>query len=215
MTEMTGYTYGPAEIAAIICILTVMLSVRRITDVIPSMLGCLFRWKEAFNLEYSVRLSRNRNITFIVLTVPACLLAARFRLYDPDFMSGMTPPLRLLVTCGVFIGYLLTRRLSGTVFRPKTMDRNAYNAARMLFLTFFSLMSMVCIITAGALSFTDTDDTVIRQVSLYITGGFYLLFIFRKCQIFSHYCSLFSTILYLCTLEILPTGLLVASAMFL
>ena len=96
MTGMTGYTYGPAEIAAIICILTVMLSVRRITDVIPSMLGCLFRWKEAFNLEYSVRLSRNRNITFIVLTVPACLLAARFRLYDPDFMSEMTPPCILL-----------------------------------------------------------------------------------------------------------------------
>ena len=198
-----------------ICILVMILSIRKLVNVIPSLLGCLFRWKEAFNLEYNLKLSRDRNLVFLILILPFCLMVSRFGIYSPEFLSGAGQLLRLAAFTGIFIAYLLLRRLLGTIFKSAEMDGKAWSAAQMLFLTFFCLATVCCLAGAGILSYTGLPDNTIRIILIHTVAFFYLVFIFRKIQIFSHYCSVFSTILYLCTLEILPTGLLVASAIFL
>ena len=142
-------------------------------------------------------------------------MAAKFGIYSPEFMSGTGQLPTLGIFTGIFITYLLVRRLLGTIFRPGEMDGKAWSAARMLFPTFFCSATLPCLAVAGILSYTGLDDSTIRMILIYVLTFFYLVFLFRKTQIFSHYCSVFSTILYLCTLEILPTGLLVAPAIFL
>ena len=203
------------DILTSVCILVIILSIKRIVNIIPSLLSCLFRWKEAFNLEYNLKLSRDRNLVFFILVLPFCLMAAKFGIYSPEFMSGTGQLPMLGIFTGIFITYLLVRRLLGTIFRPGEMDGKAWSAARMLFPTFFCSATLLCLAVAGILSYTGLDDSTIRMILIYVLTFFYLVFLFRKTQIFSHYCSVFSTILYLCTLEILPTGLLVASAIFL
>jgi hypothetical protein len=56
-----------------------------------------------------------------------------------------------------------------------------------------------------------TDDATIKTVSFYILAAFYAIFIVRKHQFLLSGCNPFATFLYLCTLEILPTGILIAT----
>lgn len=203
------------DVVAVICILAVLFTLKKMVNVLPSMLSCLFRWKEALDLEYNVKLGRDRNIIFLVMILPACLLATRYSLYAPDFISTMDISGKFFSYVGILIGYLLVRAAADFATGTRKIDKSAYSAAKMLFLTFFSLGTLFCIVTAGLLSFTELPYETVRSVILYISGALYLLLIFRKAQIFSHYCSVLSTILYLCSLEIVPTGLLVASAMIL
>ena len=64
----------------------------------------------------------------------------------------------------------------------------------------------------GVMSFIEMDETVIRTAMLCVSALIYALFMLRKLQIFASGCSFFAAFLYLCALEILPTGVLVASA---
>jgi hypothetical protein len=56
------------------------------------------------------------------------------------------------------------------------------------------------------------DKELTRTVLLYVTGMTYVLYILRRGQIFASACNPFSTFLYLCGLELLPTLALVISA---
>ena len=208
---------GVTEILTAVCVLAFILSIRRLVNVLQSMLSCLFRWKEAFNLEYNIKLCRDRNIIFYILLLPFCLLVTRYGIYSPEFMTetGTGNAVRLVFFAGIFVIYLLIKRVLGLIFRSDDIDSTAYTAAKRLFLTFFSTAVLCCLALAGILSYTSISDNTVRLVLTYTLSFFYLLLVFRKSQIFSHYCSVLSTILYLCTLEILPTGLLVASAIFL
>ena len=51
-----------------------------------------------------------------------------------------------------------------------------------------------------------------KNAILWISALTYLLHLVRKLQILSSSCSIFAGFLYLCALEILPTGVLVTSA---
>ena len=199
----------------VICIFTMLLSLKKLVNIIPSLLGCAVRWKEAFNLEYNMKLSRDRDIVFFILLLPFCLVVTKFGIYSPDFMAPLDAFMRLAVFAGIFTVYLLLRRTLGFIFRSADIDRKAYSAAQKLFLTFFNLTVLCSLAIAGTLSYTNLETDTIRAILCYVFLFFYIVFIIRKSQIFSHYCSVFSTILYLCTLEILPTGLLIVPAMFL
>ena len=78
----------------------------------------------------------------------------------------------------------------------------------------------VMIDTSGALtgmllSMFGMDAVIIRKLYWIELALFYGVFLIRKCQILSTFCNPFTTFLYLCALELLPTGLLAASAVFL
>ena len=64
----------------------------------------------------------------------------------------------------------------------------------------------------GVLSFVGTDTEVIKTAMIWISAFTYALFLLRKTQIFSSSCNFFSAFLYLCALEIIPTGILVVPA---
>lgn len=202
-----------ADSLSVASAVVLLMFIRKLVNIIPSLISCLLRWKEAFNLEYSVKLSRDRDIIYYILIIPFCLTVDRYRLYSPDFMDSMNDTSRLLVTTGAILAYMIARAILFYAIKGKKTGSETYFAAGKSFCTFFCLTTLSLSIAAGALSLFPVSDSVTRDVLLYIIGIFYLLSILRKCQIFSRSCKVLTTILYLCSLEFLPTGLFVATAL--
>ncbi|MBE6231924.1 MAG: DUF4271 domain-containing protein [Bacteroidales bacterium] len=200
------------DILALLSLLIVIFLLSRLANILPSLLACLIRWKETMNLEASAKLSRDRDALAMAMLLPFCLIAVRFRLYDPGYMDGMSENLRLGIICSVFVSYLFLRRLTFVIFRPgyglhayRTADRSSYS--------FFILLTLILLFSGGLLSFCGMNSFAVRDAMIWISAGIYLLFLVRKMQIFMSSYSIFTAFLYLCALEILPTGIMLVSAM--
>ena len=200
------------DILALISTLTSILLLRRMVNIFPSLMGCTIRWKESVNLEASVKHSLDRDMLAIAMILPFCLVADRFRLYAPDFMSCLAPSIRLALTIGIFTGYILIRTLISKMVRPHKMQPKTYRTAERAAFTFFIILTIILLAMGGVMSFIKMNESVIRTAMLCVSALIYVLFMLRKLQIFASGCSFFAAFLYLCALEIVPTGVLVASA---
>ena len=69
--------------------LIVLLQLRRLVNILPSLLACLIRGKESLNLEASVKLSRDRDALALAMIIPFCLATFRYWLYCPGFFEGL------------------------------------------------------------------------------------------------------------------------------
>lgn len=201
---------------ALVSLFTLLLIVfmRNIINILPYLIDSFTRARGSSDLEGSVRVSRDRNIIAIVFIIPFILILYFYRIYDPSFLSGMGDNMRLLLIGGIFIGYLLLRKLLVVIFAPRRVNDN-YAMAEKAAYTFFILAGMLVLPTFGALYLFGVNDLTIRTVALAEIAFVYLVFILRKSQILSTFCSPLTVFLYLCALEFLPTGLYVASALLL
>ena len=65
------------NILVICAFLIVLLLLRQLVGIVPSLLACVIRWKENVNLEASVKLSRDRDYMAFAMIAPFCLMAFR------------------------------------------------------------------------------------------------------------------------------------------
>ena len=200
------------NILALISFFIILLLLKTLVGVFPSLLACLIRWKESVNLDASVQLGRDRDIMALTMVLPFCLTVCRFNLYAPQWMESMGEAGRLGIITGIFIAFILLRKFMEHIWQPKKMNPKTYRTACKSAHTFFSILALLLLITGGVMSFLDAPGETIKTAMLWISATIYLLFILRKSQIFISSCSFFTTFLYLCALEIIPTGALVASA---
>lgn len=198
----------------ILSILLGLVFLNNFLNILPYLLDNFTRARGSAALEGSVRVSRDRNIVALVLILPFILLVNRYRIYDPDFLSGMGGDMRLLIVLGIFLCYLLLRYVLWRVLEPRRYSEN-YPMARKMAYTFFILAGLLVLPTVGILSIFGSNDLTIRMVILGEMAFLYLVYFLRKGQILSLICNPLQVFLYLCALELLPTGLLVASAIFL
>lgn len=213
----TGIQNTEGEIidAIILALAIVFISLsRKIAGLIPSILGCMVRWKENVNLEDSVKLRLDRNRIWLFSVLPFCIAMSELGI-GPHFLGPMSPLPRLAATTGIFITYILVRTVAKKTFRGKKINSGAYNAATNSSLTFFIFCTFLVLSTSGIMSLTSCNEETIKAAVLYEMGTVYAICVWRKTQIFKNTCSLFSAILYLCSLEFLPTALLVASVILL
>lgn len=201
------------NILALISFFICLLLLRTFVEVFPSLMACLVRWKESVNLDASVMLSRDRDIMAIAMVMPFCLTASRFALYSPSWMGQFGADGRLGSTIGIIIAYILLRKGLEHALRSKKTNPKTYRTACKSSHTFFIVLTLVLMAMGGVLSFVEVSSAGIRNAMLWVSAITYALFLLRKTQIFNSSCSLFSGFLYLCALEILPTGALVASAL--
>ena len=197
---------------ALISLLIALLLLKTMVGVFPSLIACLTRWKESVNLDASVQLSRNRDITALALVIPFCLTVTRFRLYDPHFMVGLNDNGRLAVTIGILIGWMLLRTFLEHLLRPRTGNPKAYGTARKAAYTYLCILTLLLMLTGGIMAFVDAAPETIKTAMLWISATIYAVLLLRKTQILISSYSFFASFLYLCALEIIPTGALVASA---
>lgn len=203
------------DIIIIICIILFILCINKFSNLVPYMIGSMVRWKESANIEYSMKISRDRDIICCLCVVPFCLCAARYGLFPPILEAGLPPLHSFLLTTGVGVAYIALRFTANFVGRMFTNAKTDYEIATKASRTFFCTATALTLATAGILSLAGLDFQTIRTVLFYVIGVIYIVFLLRKCQILSKSCSLFTTILYLCSLEILPTAILIAAALVL
>ena len=200
------------NILAIISVILMITLLKRLVNIFPSLAACLARWKECVNLEASVKDSLDRNMIAVVLIIPFCLTAGRFRLYDPSFLSGLGENAYTAAVIGVFLLYCGIRVMMSMMVRTKKTGKTIRTAESASY-TFFILLTLALALCGGVLSFLKTDLSTIKDAMLWISACIYAIFLLRKTQIFVSGCSIFTAFLYLCALEIFPTGVLVASAL--
>ena len=203
------------DILALISFLVCLLLLKTLVEVFPSLMACLVRWKESVNLDASVQLSRGRDIMSIAMVMPFCLTVGRYTLYSPTWMGQFGADARLGITIGIIIAYILLRKGLEHVFRSRKINPKTYKTACKSSHTFFIILTLVLMTMGGVMSFVDADPMTIKSAMLWLSAAIYCIFLFRKTQIFKSSCSIFTGFLYLCGLEIFPTGVLVASALIL
>lgn len=203
------------DILAFISVFAAILLLGRMVNIFPSLMACTLRWKESVNLEASVKHSLDRDLLAIAMILPFCLVVERFGLYSPSFMASFGPGLHLAVTIGIFLVYLLIRTTVSKMIRPQKMQPKTYRTGGKASFTFFIILTIVLLSMGGIMSFVDTEESIIRNAMLCVSAFIYALFLLRKLQIFASGGSFFTAFLYLCALEIFPTGVLVASAIIL
>lgn len=198
---------------AVFFTLLFLLNMRSFLKVAPSLWDCVARWKGNLTLENSIQLSRSRNWIAAILFVPFCLVVFAFGLYSPDFLSGMPRTFQLLTVIGVFMAYLLLRAFLNWQLEMHNFGSGVFTAANMSFFNYSIILFFLLFLTGGLWAAFSGDWTSARPVMLWEAGLTYLVYIFRRGQIFASVCNPFATFLYLCSLEILPTAALVLSAL--
>ena len=192
--------------------LIVLLLLRRLVNIMPSLMACMIRGKESLNLEASVKLSLDRDALALAMIIPFCLVAFRYKLYFPGFIEEMADDSVLGIYFGVFAVCIFLRFLMTWLFRPQKLPKKTYVAADKASRSFFIVYTLMLLAMGGIFGLADVQDSVSRDAMLWVSAFMYLLFLLRKTQIFSTSCSVFAGFLYLCALEMIPTGILVVSA---
>ena len=200
------------NILALISFFIILSMLRKLVGVFPSLMACLIRSKESINLEASAQLSRYRNFIAFAMVLPFCLIVWNEKLYSPAFMDGFNENLRFCAIFGIFISYVLIRKALEMVLAPKNMNSKIYMIACKAGRTFFSILTLILLAMAGIMSFIDTPAEVVTDAMLWVSACIYLIYLLRKTQILISSASFFAAFLYLCALEMIPTGALVASA---
>jgi hypothetical protein len=198
---------------ALISVLSIIVMLRTIVSIIPSVMASFIWWKENINIESSVKLGLARDLSAAAMILPFCLMMFRFRLYDPGFISIMTDDARLWTLIAIFAFYSLIRHLACRLARPHSIPTKTYTASIKSAYTFFILLTTLLLAFGGIASFADMDPEHIKAIMLWLSALIYGVYLLRKLQIFASSCSLFTAFLYLCALEFLPTGILVVSGM--
>lgn len=210
---------GPAEqgiaaydILVILSAVLFILNIRKFINIIPYLIGSLFRWKESINIEDSMKISRSRDAVCLILAVPFCLMASKYRFWPEISAYGWSANTELAVTAGISAAYILLRMACNLAGHFIKGNRKTFLIASKVSRTFFCTGTVIMLAASWLMSLLGAEESLIREVALYVAGAVYLVFLLRKTQIFINSCSLLQTILYLCTLEIVPTATLIATA---
>ena len=200
--------------AAVFFIVLVMLNIRNFMEVVPAAAQTLWRWRANFKLESSVHLARARNICAVLCCIPFCMTANRYAFYAPDYLKSVPSWADMPLTVAVGLGYFLLRLFLAWQLEPRSRNREAYKVSNRAYFSMFVIQAIAILLTGMLLSMFGMDAVIIRKLYWIELAFFYGVFLIRKCQILSTFCNPFTTFLYLCALELLPTGLLAASAVF-
>lgn len=198
----------------ILVIMTVIfiIYIRKAIDILPQTAGCLLRWKENLNLEFNVRSSRERNRMAAILYPTACVIIYRYGLADTVSADRIHPAAMLAAIAGAIAVFLAIRLLLFRIMRPSGANTRLWDTSRRALYTYFIPAVILSVLTSGIMELAGSADGMITDTVAYVSAGIWIIFLIRQLQIFRNFCSLFSAILYLCTLEILPMAILVTAA---
>ena len=199
------------SILGLLSLVAVLISLRTFLSIMPSLVACILRAKENINLEESARLVRERNVVYLVLLVPAAIAISWYNLWCIDVFDTWLPEFRFLITVGMIGAGVGMKVLLARLMEPRGVNRKLYNAVKFSFRNFSVTATLLCLVTIGTMSLFGADDESIKSVTLCVAGGVYVIYLLRKLQIIASFRDIFSSILYLCALELLPTGIIVAA----
>ncbi len=194
-----------------LCVLIFIFQLRRNLRIVPYLLEGLFRSKKLLDLEEGVRLIRDRNSLSVNAVLILVLVSSRYGLFRPSYMDGFCPGMQTLLILVAFILILLFRHLMIVGMSRYMLEGELYQLNNRIANDYVIVMAYTVLLMVGLLSLFGISAETIRTVSYYAIAVIYGLFLLRRSQILSGSCAQLPAILYLCILEILPAGLLVAT----
>lgn len=199
------------RLLVVAAVLLFLITFRDIIRILPDLLGCIDRARANVSLEHSLNVARTRNMIAWEAVLAFCLLADRYDLYSPGFWQFIPDQWSAPATIGALLAFLLVRHLLFVLLRPIRISQEGANTIHHTPYNYFIISTAVLLTTAGVMAVPHCPDHLIKSVLLWETAGLYFLTLIRTRQIISYYCTTFATFLYLCALELLPAGLLIAS----
>jgi hypothetical protein len=130
-------------------------------------------------------------------------------------MENFSQAAGLGTTIGIFAIYLLLRRTLTAICASRKSRKPAFSTSVAAGRTFFIILTLLLLAIGGIMSFIGSDFNIIKDAMIWVSGAIYMLFLLRRTQIFASSYNFLTVFLYLCALEIIPTGVLVTSAMIL
>ena len=195
------------EILIVLSTVIVILNIRNVISLLPLLFDCLIHWRGCLNIESSVRSIRARDIVAASLILPFCLMCNRYGIIcDPSIGTVKS----LLITIGVFLLWIIVRLVLTHVIRPPRRSRDTWASAANSVNSFFVMTTMAALVTCCVMVFLNCEEISIHKAILIIITFFYAVAVIRKAQILGSAYGGLSIILYLCALEVVPTGLLIA-----
>jgi len=200
------------RIMAIVVIFLILIDLPDLIGNFPQIMDCITNKRGSMRVEHSPSIARSRNNTAIIMALAWCLLADRFDFYKPQFLAWLPDWAGPLAMVALVVAFLTLRRIILMIIRPRSLGSEEGKAAHRALYTFFILLVIIQLATAGILLALRVDDSVIRTVLLAETLPLWLLALVRIAQILGARSSGLESFLYLCALEILPAAAVVASA---
>lgn len=214
-SALTWSDYPVNTVMIVLATLLMFISMRIFLNIAPMLFDSLSRWKACVNIDASVQLKNDRNTLATIITLPIALVADRYGFIGAELMQkvpeGWTSP----VTLAVIIIWLLVKYMAFYFCLIKAPRPETFRTAYTSFFNYWVLAGLLIVLTAGVIGFTGISDEVGRTILLYELAVMYLIAIFRKSQILLSYCGPLTTFLYLCALEFIPTGALIAGCILL
>lgn len=193
----------------------VVLYMRRFVTVLPYLAGGIFRWKKLAELEYNMRLSRDRDALILPSALIMIVYLSLLDILSPSFMDGLSPGMKTAATFGVCTAFFILRWILILVTPSRKIHRDSLNAANGAGGDFLimaaAFLSLLVILRASFPAYAGLAGTA----SYYVTGALWVVFLIRKKEIIAADAGQLQAFLYLCSVEILPAVLLVASMMIL
>ena len=165
----------------------------------PYLADAVFRARGSEALEFSVRVTRERDIISYFLLIPAVLVMSRYKLYDPLFMQkigAMGEGWYLLACVGVLAAYLLLRLIIYLILKPRR-HFEYYRLAHRAIFTFFILFMLLALPGLGLMTVLGVNDMIIRSVLYALLAVVYFIYLVRRAQLLSLSCNGLRTFLYL------------------
>ena len=196
--------------------LLVLFIILELFKLMPAMTGCLLRSRGNLEVEHSISTARSRNVCARVLLVPFLVAVDRYRIYDAAFLAGWDEPwLRVGELVAVGAAFLILRRIMHALLlgRRLRLDHDSSRAVTRGILNYFICFAITMMLSISILYMFKASDEAIRLVISGEIAVFWLVSVVREGQILQQKSGVFITFLYLCGLELLPAGALVASAL--
>ena len=180
---------------------------------VPYLARGFFHPRQLIHLEDSVSRTGDRNILAAVAVTALALVCSRYGLYSPDFLEEIGPGYDTLVILGVLTGWILLRYVLVLLLAPSRGGRDNYMQSARLLYDFLISGTAVLLLEVLLCVIFGLNDLTVKSILLWSGAVIYFLFIVRRFQILTNSCNQFAAFLYLCTLELVPAGAVVASGL--
>ena len=215
-TEYTAWKDCPFNsVVTIISVLLCIFSLKDFTSILVPLLDGLLGWRGNVKIEESIPMTRKRDFISSTLVIPFCLIIGRYQIYNPEFIQHVKMYQKTLQIIGVFVAYRILRNIIqkyilGQPHRGET-SLAISNTSR----SYFIILNIFMMPTVFIMTLCGAGDRTIASAILYVIAIIYGIFLFRKGQILRSFNNPIATFLYICTLELIPTGILIATAIML
>ncbi len=186
---------------------------RNIVALFPKLFSSLFYKRDALKIIETPLFALGQVVIFILCCLILVSLFIRYEHFSGIIFSSLSPGLNFLIIIFIIYAIFLFRKLILLIIPTVTGYKELFSITASLSLTFFILFTLISSLPLPFTFFVNNINFIAIHLFEYVVFGviflFYLISLYRL--FISFHVSQFFTFLYLCTLEILPVAILIAT----